>query len=103
MNLHQALTLLIPILGVIITGALVPYLKSRYSKEELERAKRLTEIVVNSAEQLFKEIDPNGIKRKDYVNKRLKESNLDLTNKEIEDLREAAVLEVNRIQKSLLK
>lgn len=85
-----ALTLLFAIIAIY----LIPYIRSKYSKDQLEKACDWAKIAVNAAEQLAKsgKIDPD--ERKDYAMNLLKEKNIKLDVYELDDIVESFVREL---------
>ena len=102
MDNYQILQVVLAIVSIIVTGVLIPLIKTKISKTDLEKALVITDIAVKAAEQIFKESGQGPIKKK-YVIDYLKKSGLDLSNEEINALIEAAVKELNLWQAEILK
>ena len=56
---------IISLLAVVITGFLVPYLKTKISKEKFEKLKDLVSVAVKAAEQLYG--SKTGQQKKEFV------------------------------------
>ena len=65
MDITQIVSLIIAVLGLVLTGIFMPYIKSRASKEQLELIYKAVKIAVYAAEQLFG--TGMGVKKKQYV------------------------------------
>ena len=97
-----ALRLVVAVLIAVVIPALKAWMKSKIENEKLGQIQEWARSAVYAAEQVYKQyktIDPDGEKRKHYarvaimtVSSRL---GLELTDKEINTLIEAAVNEVN--------
>ena len=96
MGLEQVLQVVIAIIGVVLTGLIIPLIKSKRNVIDLEKTYSIIKILVQSAEQLLHEVDPTGEKRRMFVERGLKRYGIQLSQGELESLRESAVLEVNK-------
>ena len=83
----------IPILSILITTFLVPYIKEKTSKEQRETALILVQAAVMAAEQIFQE-KGKGKEKKEYVLEFLQKRGLKITEAELDVLIEAAVKEM---------
>lgn len=83
------------IISVLITGILIPYLKQKYGKEKIANIMEAVEIAVKAAEQIYTK-QGQGQFKKQYVLMRLNEQVIKLSEKELDDMIEASVLELNR-------
>ena len=81
----------------IISCYVIPYLKEKYSKEQLEKACSWAKIAVGAAEQLAKSgiIDPAD--RKYYAMQVLESKNMKLDIEQLNDIVESYVLELPKI------
>lgn len=79
----------------LVTGYIVPYIKSRTDESRLEKIKIWVKTAVEAAEMLYKE-QGMGTAKKEYVLKFLEKKGFALDQEEIENLIEAAVLEMKR-------
>lgn len=102
MDDYQVLQVILALVSLVITGMLIPLIKTKISKDKLEKALVVTEIAVKAAEQIYKETGQGVIKKK-YVIDYIKRSGLNLTDNEINALIEAAVKELNLWQTEILK
>lgn len=83
------------IISVLITGILIPYLKQKYGKEKIANIMEAVEIAVKAAEQIYTK-QGQGQLKKQYVLMRLNEQGIKINEKELDDMIEASVLELNR-------
>ncbi|MEY8416651.1 phage holin, LLH family [Tissierella praeacuta] len=99
MNIDIIVKVIIPILGAILTYMIVPFIKSKTTKEQRENVYFWIKIAVNAAEQVYKEKGQGKLK-KEYVVDYLMDRGIKLTVEELDVLIEAAVLELNIIRRS---
>ena len=90
------------IVSVLVTGVLVPLLKQKYGKEKVLSVIEAVDIAVKAAEQIYKETGQGNLK-KQYVLMRLNEQGFKVTEKELDDMIEASVLELNRWKQEISK
>ena len=83
------------IVSVLVTGVLVPVLKQKYGKEKVLSAMEAVDIAVKAAEEIYKETGQGDLKKK-YVLMRLNEKGFKITEKDLDEMRKASVLELNR-------
>ena len=102
-NWTEIFVALIGFLGAIITGVLIPYIKTKTTREQRESIYTIVFHAVKAAEQLLKKNDPTGEKRKEYVINYLSNKGVKLTIEDLDVLIEAAVRELNIIQKEALE
>ena len=90
-DVTQLAVSIITILLSLVSIYVIPYLKERYSKEQLEKAFAWAEVAVNAAEQLAKVglIKPD--ERKDYAMKVLEDKGIKLDIDQLSDIIEAFV------------
>ncbi|MBQ2994188.1 MAG: holin [Peptococcaceae bacterium] len=81
--------------AVVITLYLVPWIKSKTTKEQRESINALVKIAVQAAEQIFAGAG-RGEEKKAYVMDFLAKKNLKIDMAELDKLIEAAVLAVNK-------
>lgn len=81
--------------AVVITLYLVPWIKSKTTKEQRESINVLVKIAVQAAEQIFAGTG-RGEEKKAYVMDFLAKKNLKIDMAELDKLIEAAVLAVNK-------
>lgn len=90
------------IVSVLVTGVLVPVLKQKYGKEKVLSVMDAVDIAVKAAEQIYKD-NKQGNLKKQYVLMRLNEQGFKVTEKELDDMIEASVLELNRWKQEINK
>ena len=89
----------ISILGAIMTYMVVPYLKSKTSKEQRETIMFWVSVAVSAAEQIFNERGM-GEEKKKFVVEFLVEKGIKASLDELEVLIESAVKELNLAQQA---
>lgn len=100
-NITEIVVALIGLLGVVITGVLVPYIRSRTSSEQRANIYTLVMLAVQAAEQIY--FKPGqGEKKKQFVINYLSSKGIKLTIEDLNIMIEAAVKELNLIQKDFL-
>lgn len=87
----------ISILGAVITYMVVPYLKSKTSKEQRETIMFWVSVAVSAAEQIFNERGM-GAEKKKFVVEFLVEKGIKVSLDELDVLIESAVKELNLVQ-----
>lgn len=95
MTANNIFYVVLSIVSVLITGVLVPLLKQKYGKEKVLSVMEAVDIAVKAAEQIYKETGQGNLK-KQYVLMRLNEQGFKVTEKELDDMIEASILELNR-------
>lgn len=85
---------LIALAAALVSAVAVPWLRSKFSAEELHEFLRWVEIGVAAAEQLYSTTE--GEKKKAYVVKYLKEKGYSADVDDIENAIEAAVLKLHK-------
>ena len=66
-DITTLLEIAITIVSAILTGFLIPFVRSRLSAEKNEKLEFWIRTAVKAAEQLFKNSEKAGIKKKDWV------------------------------------
>lgn len=99
--LFKIILALIPILGVILTGFIIPFIKEKIGTEKLAKYEYWVSMAVNAAEMLFTE--PNsGESKKEYVvnflNEMFNKKKIVITKEQLNILIESAVQELNSIK-----
>lgn len=89
----------ISILGAIMTYMVVPYLKSKTSKEQRETIMFWVSVAVSAAEQIFNERGM-GAEKKKFVVEFLVEKGIKVSLDELDVLIESAVKELNLVQQA---
>lgn len=95
MSIDIIVKIIIPILGAVVTYILVPWIKEKTTAEQQKNIKFLVQVAVNAAEQIFEEAG-QGDKKKQYVIDFLNSKGINITEKELDILIEAAVFELNK-------
>lgn len=102
MTANNIFYVVLSIVSVLITGVLVPLLKQKYGREKILTVMEAVDIAVKAAEQIYKEAGQGNLK-KQYVLTRLNEQGFKVTEKDLDDMRKASVLELNKWKKELEK
>ena len=82
MDNFNIIQVVLAIVSIVVTGILIPLIKTKISKTDLEKALVITDIAVKAAEQIYKESGKGPIKKK-YVIDYLRKSGLDLDRKSV--------------------
>ena len=90
------------IVSVLVTGVLVPLLRQKYGREKVLSAMDAVDIAVKAAEVIFKESSQGDLKKK-YVLMRLNEKGFKITEKDLDEMRKASVLELNKWKEEINK
>lgn len=99
---YQILTLIISLIGVILTYFVVPWLRSKTNTQQLDTIKLWINIAVAAAEQM-KAVGLLQIDKKEYVLKFVRDKGITITDQELDALIEAAVFELNKTKNLLFK
>lgn len=102
MTANNIFYVVLSIVSVLVTGVLVPVLKQKYGKEKVLSVMDAVDIAVKAAEQIYKD-NKQGNLKKQYVLMRLNEQGFKVTEKELDDMIEASVLELNRWKQEINK
>ena len=102
MTVNNVFYVILSIVSVLITGVLIPLLKQRYGKEKVTNVLEAVDIAVKAAEQIYTKSGQGQLK-KQYVLMRLNEQGIKLSEKELDDMIEASVLELNRWKAEISK
>lgn len=101
-KLFQIILALIPILGAIITGFIIPLIQEKIGNEKLAKYKEWTTLAVRSAEMIFNE-KGMGEQKKEYVvnflNEIFNKNKIVITPEQIEILVESAVKQMKLEEK----
>ena len=95
MTANNIFYVVLSIVSVLVTGVLVPLLKQKYGKEKIISVMEAVDIAVKAAEQIYTKAGQGNLK-KQYVLMRLNEQGFKVSEKELDDMIEAGVLELNR-------
>ncbi len=99
----QIILAIIGLLGTVITAILVPWIKIKYDAEKRAKIYEYVDIAVNAADQILKVEDPTGEKRKQFVVDYLNDKGFKISMKDLDMIIEAAVNQLNIIQKQALE
>lgn len=102
MRVSEIFYVVLSISSVLITGVLVPLLKQKYGREKILTVMEAVDIAVKAAEEIYKETGQGELKKK-YVLMRLNEKGFKITEKDLDDMRKASVLELNKWKKEIEK
>lgn len=102
MTANNIFYIILSIVSVLITGVLIPLLKQRYGKEKVTNVLEAVDIAVKAAEQIYTKSGQGQLK-KQYVLMRLNEQGIKLSEKELDDMIEASVLELNKWKAEISK
>ncbi|MBE6612021.1 MAG: holin [Ruminococcaceae bacterium] len=97
-DLTQVIVAVLTLVISLITAFLIPYLKTKVSGEQLETIKFWVNIAVEAAEMIYVGTG-RGQEKKEYVVQFLNSKGFTLNVAEIENLIEAAVMELKLEQK----
>lgn len=100
MRVSEIFYIVLSISSVLITGVLVPLLKQKYGREKILTVMKAVDIAVKAAEEIYKEAGQGDLKKK-YVLMRLNEQGFKVTEKDLDDMRKASVLELNKWKKEI--
>jgi len=100
--MYQIASLILTILGLVITYFVVPWLRSKATKEQLISVEMWVNIAVAAAEQM-KAAGILTVPKKDYVLAFIKDKGITITDTELDALIEAAVYEINKAKNLLFK
>lgn len=96
--MNEIIVAIIGLLGTIITVVLVPYIKAKTTKKQRENTYILISKAAEAAEQLFKNIDPTGEKRRGFIVDYLNEKGITVDEYDLLMYRESAVFWINKIK-----
>ena len=102
MTANNIFYVILSIVSVLIAGVLIPLLKQKYGKEKVTSVLEAVDIAVKAAEQIYTKSGQGQLKKK-YVLMRLNEQGIKLSEKELDDMIEASVLELNRWKAEISK
>lgn len=103
-TMYQIFMLLISLLGVLLTGLVVPWLKLKIGNEKMKDIEKWVTVAVTAAEQMkVAGLLPDGQQKKDYVLEFVKDKGITITDEELDALIEAAVYEINKAKHLLFR
>ena len=101
---YQIATLIISLIGVLLTGLVVPWLRAKTTTQQLDMIKLWINIAVSAAEQMKDAgLLPDGQAKKDFVLQFIRDKGVTITDQELDALIEAAVYEINKAKHLLFK
>lgn len=97
--LTEILKIVVMVIGVVLTYYVVPYIKRKFTNEQLAEAKYWTQLAVMIAEKIYAD-KGQGCLKKEYVIEYLKKIGISLTQEQfdllvdgiVEELKKAGVL-----------
>ncbi len=95
-DITPIIEILITIVSAVLTGFLIPLVKSKLSADKKERLEFWIETAVKAAEQLFKDGEKNGKLKKDFVVRFLLSKGLVFDVDEVTALIESEVYKLNQ-------
>lgn len=101
-RLFQICLALIPVLGAIITGFVIPFIKEKIGAEKLAKYKNWANIAVRAAEMLWVESGCGADKKQyvvDFLNNMFNKDKVVITEQQIEILVESAVKQMKLEEK----
>lgn len=96
-RLFQIILALIPIIGAIITGFVIPFIKEKIGAEKLAKYEYWANLAVRAAEMLWTESGKGADKKQyvvDFLNSMFNKNKVVITEQQIEILVESAVKEM---------
>ena len=101
---YQIFMLLISLIGVLLTGLVVPWLKLKIGNEKMKDIEKWVTVAVTAAEQMKNAgLLPPDQKKKDFVLKFIRDKGITITDSELDALIEAATFEINKVSEQLFK
>lgn len=101
----KILLAVLSIVSALITGLLIPYIKSKIDREKRVEIMEMVEVAVKAAEQIYDVKYPDGNKgaeKKEYVVSWLNERGVKIDGEALDVLIEATVKELNLWQKEIV-
>lgn len=101
-NLFDLILAIIPVLGVIITGFVVPFMKEKIGSEKLAKYEYWVTTAVQAAEMLYTESGSGAEKKQyvvDFLNDMFNKNKIVITEQQIEILLESAVKQMKLDEK----
>lgn len=90
MSINEIVSLVLKIVCFICVGFIIPYIKNKYSKQQLDDINEKIQTYVEAAEQIFGK--EQGEEKKQWVRSRLAAAGIDVNLDEIDAAIEAFVL-----------
>ena len=102
MTINNIFYVILSLVSVIVTGIIIPLVKQKYGREKVISVMEAVDIAVKAAEQIYTKSGQGQLK-KQYVLMRLNEQGIKISEKELDDMVEASVLELNRWKQEISK
>ncbi|MDU5925446.1 MAG: phage holin, LLH family [Finegoldia magna] len=102
MTINNIFYVILSLVSVIVTGIIIPLVKQKYGREKVISVMEAVDIAVKAAEQIYTKSGQGQLK-KQYVLMRLNEQGIKISEKELDDMVEASVLELNRGKQEISK
>lgn len=102
MTINNIFYVILSLVSVIVTGIIIPLGKQKYGREKVLSVMEAVDIAVKAAEQIYTKTGQGQLK-KQYVLMRLNEQGIKISEKELDDMIEASVLELNRWKQEISK
>lgn len=101
--LPELIGLVFTILSLVVTKKIVPLLKIKISKSQMEEIAEWTKVLVESAQRLDKSGKLENITKKEYVMEKLmahvNDLGYDFSDDQLDDIRRSAVLVLENVEK----
>ena len=93
----EILKIVIALVGVILTYKVVPLIKTKITKEQMDQIYFWVQVAVNAAEQIWTD-KGKGQHKKEFVLRFLHNQGLNVSEEKLDALIEAAVYELNKMK-----
>ena len=93
-DLTPVINAFIALFAALITAFVIPWIRRNTSAKDREELLKWVEIAVAAAQQLYHQLD--GAQRKEYVRNYLNTKGYDVSDKDVDNAIEAAVLKLHR-------
>ena len=93
-DLTPVINAFIALFAALITAFVIPWIRRNTSAKDREELLKWVEIAVAAAQQLYHQLD--GAQRKEYVRNYLNTKGYDVSDKDVDNALEAAVLKLHR-------
>ena len=101
---YQIAMLLISLIGVILTGLVVPWLKLKIGNEKMKGIENWVTVAVGAAEQMKAAgLLPPDKTKKQFVLDFIRDRGITITDQELDALIEAATFEINKASELLFR
>lgn len=91
---------ILAMVSVVITKILIPYIKEKTNAEDIANTLAMVEIAVKAAEQIYNKAGQGRLK-KEYVVQYLNDRGIKVDERDLDNMIEATVLELNKWKKEL--